>query len=62
MLQIIWVEHVEVEEGGVHCIYKPLIKAGLAFGARRWVAILEGYCQRVSIGLAPSDVGYLGKG
>lgn len=50
-----------MEEGGVHSIYKPLITAGLAFGARRWIAILDGYCQRVVSGLIPLDVGYLGK-
>lgn len=36
-----------MEEGGVHHIYKPLITAGIAFGAKRWIAILNGYCQRV---------------
>lgn len=43
-------EHVEVEEGGLQSIYKPLIAAGLAFGATRWVAILDGYCQRATTG------------
>ncbi|XP_057796519.1 homeobox-leucine zipper protein PROTODERMAL FACTOR 2-like [Salvia miltiorrhiza] len=57
--KVIWVEHVEVEGGGVHSIYKPLITAGLAFGARRWIAILNGYCQRVVIGLVPSDIDFL---
>ncbi|KAL1562438.1 hypothetical protein AAHA92_05016 [Salvia divinorum] len=58
--KVIWVEHVEVEGGGVHSIYKPLIRAGLAFGAQRWLAILDGYCQRVASSSAPLDViGYL---
>lgn len=59
---MIWVEHVEVEEGGLQSIYKPLIAAGLAFGATRWVAILDGYCQRATTGVVPSqDAHYLGE-
>ncbi|KAG6420462.1 hypothetical protein SASPL_116991 [Salvia splendens] len=54
--KVIWVEHVEVEGGGVHSIYKPLIRAGLAFGAQRWLAILDGYCQRIANGSVPLDV------
>ncbi|XP_051135510.1 homeobox-leucine zipper protein ROC1-like [Andrographis paniculata] len=55
--KVIWVEHVEVQEssgsgGGIHSIFKPLVAAGLAFGAKRWLAILEGQCQRR---LADSD-------
>ncbi|KAL8511002.1 hypothetical protein ACS0TY_017722 [Phlomoides rotata] len=46
--RVTWVEHVEVEDGGIHSIYKPLITSGLAFGARRWVTILDGYCQRLA--------------
>ncbi|EYU26146.1 hypothetical protein ABFS82_08G107300 [Erythranthe guttata] len=46
--KVTWVENIEVEEGGGHSIYKPLITAGLAFGAKRWIAILDGYCQRVA--------------
>ncbi|KAI3465730.1 hypothetical protein Pfo_022393 [Paulownia fortunei] len=61
--KIIWVEHVEVEDGGIHSIYKPLITAGLAFGAKRWVSILDGQCQRVARAFAtnipPGDVNYL---
>lgn len=58
---MIWLEHVEVEGGGVHSIYKPLIRAGLAFGAQRWLAILDGYCQRIANGSVPLDViGFLG--
>ncbi|KAK6142568.1 hypothetical protein DH2020_022916 [Rehmannia glutinosa] len=61
--KVTWVEHVEVEEGGAQSIYKPLITAGLAFGAKRWVAILDGYCERVERAIATdvptSDHDYL---
>ncbi|KAL8505244.1 hypothetical protein ACS0TY_016461 [Phlomoides rotata] len=59
--KVIWLEHVEVADGGIHSIYKPLITSGLAFGARRWVAILEGYCERLvrtySIGVPTENGG-----
>ncbi|KAK6142339.1 hypothetical protein DH2020_022687 [Rehmannia glutinosa] len=61
--KVTWVEHVEVEEGGAQSIYKPLITAGLAFGAKRCVAILDGYCERVERAIATdvptSDLNYL---
>lgn len=37
-----------MQNGSLQSIYKPLIAAGLGFGAKRWVTILEGYCQRVA--------------
>ncbi|KAL3631569.1 hypothetical protein CASFOL_024553 [Castilleja foliolosa] len=61
--KIIWVEHMEVEDGGAQSIYKPLITAGLAFGAKRWVAILGGHCERAATACAtnflPGDLGYI---
>ncbi|GFP78795.1 homeobox-leucine zipper protein hdg2 [Phtheirospermum japonicum] len=62
--KIIWVEHIEVEDGGAQSIYKPLITAGLAFGAKRWVAILGGHCERaastaVATNILPGDIDYL---
>ncbi|KAL0311577.1 UNVERIFIED_CONTAM: Homeobox-leucine zipper protein PROTODERMAL FACTOR 2 [Sesamum angustifolium] len=62
--KVTWMEHVEVEDGGVHNIYKPLITAGLAFGAKRWVAILDAHSQRLQNVAAakapPRDLTYLG--
>ncbi|XP_020552078.1 homeobox-leucine zipper protein ROC1-like isoform X1 [Sesamum indicum] len=59
--KVTWMEHVEVEDGGVHNIYKPLITAGLAFGAKRWVAILDAHSQRLQRAAAPkADVTCLG--
>ncbi|KAK4386060.1 Homeobox-leucine zipper protein PROTODERMAL FACTOR 2 [Sesamum angolense] len=61
--KVTWMEHVEVEDGGVHNIYKPLITAGLAFGAKRWVAILDAHSHRLQKVAAakapPRDLTYL---
>ncbi|XP_051135177.1 homeobox-leucine zipper protein MERISTEM L1-like [Andrographis paniculata] len=46
--KVTWVEHVEIDDRGVHSIYKPLINSGLAFGARRWVATLDRQCERLA--------------
>ncbi|PIN06274.1 hypothetical protein CDL12_21174 [Handroanthus impetiginosus] len=54
--KVTWVEHVEVEDRGIHNIYKPLITAGLAFGAKRWVAILVGHSQRTAILAAATKI------
>ncbi|KAK2988028.1 hypothetical protein RJ640_011291 [Escallonia rubra] len=50
--KIIWVEHVEVDDRGVHNIYKPLVNSGLAFGAKRWVATLDRQCERLASAMA----------
>ncbi|RRT70616.1 hypothetical protein B296_00036291 [Ensete ventricosum] len=61
--QVTWVEHVEVDDRSVHSIYKPLVKSGLAFGARRWVSTLDRQCERLASVMAsniPSgDVGVI---
>ncbi|XP_020978973.1 homeobox-leucine zipper protein PROTODERMAL FACTOR 2-like isoform X1 [Arachis ipaensis] len=46
--KVTWIEHVEVDDRGVHTLYKPLVKCGLAFGAKRWMATLERQCERVA--------------
>lgn len=46
--KVTWIEHVEVDDRAVHSIYKPLVNSGLAFGARRWVAILDRQCERLA--------------
>uniref|UniRef100_A0A5B7CAW4 Homeobox-leucine zipper protein HDG2 n=1 Tax=Davidia involucrata TaxID=16924 RepID=A0A5B7CAW4_DAVIN len=59
--KVTWVEHVEVDDRGVHNIYKPLVNSGLAFGAKRWVATLDRQCERLASAMARSvsnnDVG-----
>ena len=59
--QITWVEHVEVDERGVHSLYKQLVNSGHAFGAKRWVATLDRQCERLASSMATNiptgDVG-----
>ncbi|KAK9056379.1 hypothetical protein SSX86_027469 [Deinandra increscens subsp. villosa] len=61
--KVTWVEHVEVDDGAVHDIYKVLVNSGLAFGARRWVATLERQCERLASTMASNipagDVGVI---
>ncbi|KAH6764593.1 protodermal factor 2 [Perilla frutescens var. frutescens] len=61
--KVTWVEHVEVDDRAVHSIYKPLVNSGLAFGARRWVAILDRQCERLASVMANNissgDVGVI---
>ncbi|GAU31925.1 hypothetical protein TSUD_271100 [Trifolium subterraneum] len=40
-IAVTWVEHVEVDDRGVHDLYKQLVSTGNAFGAKRWVATLD---------------------
>lgn len=61
--KVTWIEHVEVDDRGVHNIYKPVVNAGLAFGAKRWVATLDRQCERLASAMATNipaaDVGVI---
>ncbi|CAH8333157.1 unnamed protein product [Eruca vesicaria subsp. sativa] len=47
--QITWVEHVEVQEKHVHHeMVREYIKSGAAFGAERWLAVLQRQCERMA--------------
>ncbi|KAK8993674.1 hypothetical protein V6N11_007899 [Hibiscus sabdariffa] len=45
---VTWIEHVEVDDRGVHNLYKQLVSSGHAFGARRWIATLDRQCERLA--------------
>ncbi|RAL43596.1 hypothetical protein DM860_017339 [Cuscuta australis] len=47
-LQLVtWVEHVQVDDKlQTHCLYKDLIRDGLAYGAKRWMATLQRMSER----------------
>ncbi|KAL1812886.1 homeobox-leucine zipper protein HDG2 isoform X2 [Daucus carota subsp. sativus] len=50
--QVTWIEHVEVDDSGVHNLYKPLLNSGLGFGAKRWVGALDRQCERLASAMA----------
>ncbi|MQL73713.1 hypothetical protein Taro_006076 [Colocasia esculenta] len=52
--KVTWVEHVEVDDGSVHRIYRFLVNSGLAFGAKRWMSILDRQCDRLASVMAGS--------
>lgn len=60
-LQIVWIEHVELEDNEVHELYKSYVNSGLAFGAKRWVASLGRQCERLASAMAtnipPASIG-----
>lgn len=54
--KVTWVEHVEVDDKGIHPSYQTFVSSGLAFGAQRWVATLQRQCERAAILLTPNGV------
>ncbi|GKV13310.1 hypothetical protein SLEP1_g24338 [Rubroshorea leprosula] len=61
--KVTWVEHVEVDDRGVHNLYKQLVSSGHAFGAKRWVATLDRQCERLASVMATNiptgDIGVI---
>ncbi|XP_076928766.1 homeobox-leucine zipper protein HDG5-like isoform X1 [Bidens hawaiensis] len=47
--RVTWVEHAEAEnELLVHGIFTEYVSSGMAFGARRWLAVLQRQCERLA--------------
>ncbi|XP_058085667.1 homeobox-leucine zipper protein ROC3 [Magnolia sinica] len=46
--KVTWVEHAGVEDKPVHQIFNRIVKSGMAFGAHRWLAVLQCQCERVA--------------
>ncbi|KAL7166806.1 hypothetical protein ACSBR2_037474 [Camellia fascicularis] len=59
--RVTWVEHVEVEEKAVHQIFDQFVNSGIAFGAHRWLAVLQRQCERLASLMARniSDLGVI---
>ncbi|KAJ0733407.1 putative homeobox-leucine zipper protein GLAB [Helianthus annuus] len=57
--RITWVEHAEAENELVHGIFTDYVSSGMAFGARRWLAVLQRQCERLASLMARniSDIG-----
>lgn len=43
---VTWIEHAEIEEKPVHPIFNQHFICGMAFGAERWLAVLQRQCER----------------
>jgi hypothetical protein len=58
-IQLTWIEHAEIEDKPVHQIFSQYIYSGMAFGAHRWLAVLQRQCERVASLMARniSDLG-----
>ncbi|WOL00101.1 homeobox-leucine zipper protein ROC5-like [Canna indica] len=52
--KVTWVEHAEYDEATVHPLYRPLLRSGMALGARRWIATLQRQCQSLAILMSSS--------
>lgn len=52
-------EHAEIEEKPIHQIFDHFVHSGMAFGAHRWLAILQRQCERIASLMARniSDLG-----
>ncbi|KAI3694336.1 hypothetical protein L1987_77300 [Smallanthus sonchifolius] len=46
--RVTWVEHGEAENDPVHRIFTDYVSSGMAFGARRWLAVLQRQCERLT--------------
>ncbi|KAI3469172.1 hypothetical protein Pfo_025835 [Paulownia fortunei] len=59
--RVTWVEHAEVEDGPIHQVFNHLVSSGMAFGARRWLAVLQRQCERLASLMARniSDLGVI---
>ena len=60
-IQVTWVEHADIEDKPVHQIFNNFVNSGMAFGAPRWLAVLQRQCERVASLMARniSDLGGL---
>ncbi|CAN1805666.1 Homeobox-leucine zipper protein ROC5 [Linum perenne] len=54
--QVLWLEHVQYDESLVHLMMRPMVRSGMGFGARRWIATLQRYCECVALFRASSGM------
>ncbi|XP_043694328.1 homeobox-leucine zipper protein ROC3-like [Telopea speciosissima] len=56
-----WVEHIEIENKLVHQVFNQYVTSGMAFGAQRWLAVLQRQCERFASLMARniSDLGVI---
>ncbi|CAN1142860.1 Homeobox-leucine zipper protein HDG1 [Linum perenne] len=54
--KVLWLEHVQYDESLVHPMMRPMVRSGMGFGARRWIATLQRYCECVALFRASSSM------
>ncbi|CAN1274241.1 Homeobox-leucine zipper protein ROC5 [Linum perenne] len=54
--EVKWVEHVQYNESLVHPMMRPMVRLGMGFGAKRWIATLQRYCECVALLLDSSSM------
>ncbi|CAN1753582.1 Homeobox-leucine zipper protein HDG1 [Linum perenne] len=52
--EVTWVEHVQYEETSINPLMRPMVSSGIGFGAKRWVATLQRYCECITLLMASS--------
>ncbi|KAK4486537.1 hypothetical protein RD792_009221 [Penstemon davidsonii] len=59
--RVTWVEHGEVEDGPINQVFSDYVSSGAAFGAQRWLAVLQRQCERLASLMARniSDLGVI---
>ncbi|TMX03161.1 hypothetical protein EJD97_017997 [Solanum chilense] len=46
--KVTWIEHIEAHDTLIHTFYKTFVNSSLAFGAKRWISILDRQCERLA--------------
>ncbi|CAN1849441.1 Homeobox-leucine zipper protein HDG1, partial [Linum perenne] len=54
--EVKWVEHVQYNESLVHPMMRPMVRLGMGFGAKRWIATLQRYYECVALLLDSSSM------
>lgn len=60
IFQIIWVEHVAVQDQIINDLSKSIIRSGYAYGAKHWISTLERQCERISSVIGDTSYPYGG--
>ncbi|KAH9604447.1 hypothetical protein KSS87_020218 [Heliosperma pusillum] len=47
--KVTWIEHAEYDDSSIHQLFRPLVSAGMGFGAQRWIASLQRQCECLAI-------------
>ncbi|VFQ72720.1 unnamed protein product [Cuscuta campestris] len=54
--KVIWIQHMEYDESGVHNFFRALIRSGLGLGAQRWLATLQRQCECLDVIMSSSSI------